>query len=132
MKGLIVAGAATLVGVAGVVGLSAATDGGTVPTAATSTVQSATTDAPVSLDDRLRRLDRAQRAADAALTRTAPAAPVASLKRRGDGSIDDSARSEHAEDDDRGDDGHRGRGGDDDRGDDHGHGRGRGRGGDDD
>lgn len=139
MKGLIVAGAATLAGIVGVVGLSAAMDGGAVPEAATPTARTATTEAPGSLDDRLLRLDRAERAAREALARTVPA-PAAGPKLRGDGSVDDSQPGVAVRDDDRdddrlGDDDHgrddddRGRGHDDDDGDDD---HGRGRGGDDD
>jgi hypothetical protein len=142
MKGLIVAGAATLAGIVGVVGLSTAMDGGAVPEAATSTARTATTEAPASLDDRLRSLDRAERAARQALARTVPLAPAAGSKLRGDGSVDDSqpgvtAGDDHWDDDRLGDDDHardddHGGRGDDDGADEDDHGRGRGRGGDDD
>ncbi len=112
MRGLVIAGAAALAGVAGVVGMSTAMDGGAEPSAAT-TVPAAvgtTTTSPGALDDRLARLARAERAADAALARTAPSPPaapapssVAPLERRGDGSIDDTQGGVHvpALDDDR-------------------------------
>ena len=156
MKGLIVAGVAGLAGVAGVVGLSnAATGGGGEPEPATSVpalTRTATTSTQPSLEDRLADVRRAERAADRALSRTAPAAPVApaattsgrtvTAPRSGDddGTFDqgpgdrDPVTGAFLDDDHRvrgdDDDGHRGRGRDDDDDDDGGHGFGRG--GDDD
>jgi hypothetical protein len=85
MRGLIVAALATAAGVAGVVGLSAATDDGSAPPATTVATPTARSDA---LANQLARVRHAERAADAALARAA-AATRPSLQRRGDGSIDD-------------------------------------------
>src|SRR5688500_977284 len=86
MKGLIVAGVAGIAGVAGVVGLSSAATGGggddpaPSPPSVTSTAPAA---APTpSLERRLAEVRRAERAADRALGRSAPAAPAVTTSGR--------------------------------------------------
>jgi hypothetical protein len=77
MKGLIVAGVAGIAGVAGVVGLSSAATGGggdAAPAAPVPALTRAATGTTPSLDDRVADVRRAERAADRALARTAPAA----------------------------------------------------------